>query len=55
MKFIDYVTRYSKGEKFPDTPAFNAMKEAMVKMLGTSSPAIIAVSLQKAKRKGKKR
>jgi len=55
MKFIDYITQYSQGRKFPDTPAFNAMKEKMVEMVGTSSPAIIAVYLKSAKRKGKKK
>lgn len=50
MKFIEYADRYSRGEKFPDTPAFAVLKGKLKEVFGSTSPAVVAVQLKRIRR-----
>lgn len=50
VKFIEYATRYSKGEKFPDTPAFEVLKGKLKEVFGSTSPKVVEINLNRIKR-----
>ena len=51
MNLSEFTVRYSRGVRFPNTPAVLAMKDVVKRLYGTTSPAILAIKLRPLKRK----